>query len=373
MNPPRYIMVGGFLGAGKTTALNRFARYLQRAGRSVGLITNDQAPGLVDTAIGRAAEFPTEEIAGGCFCCRFGSLVDAARALRGSPQRPDMLLAEPVGSCTDLVATVALPLQQIYGDDYSVAPFSVLVDPVRAARVLGLRDDGKRFSPNVVYIYRKQLEEAEFIVVNKSDLLDAGGRARLCDALAAEFPEAAVFVASARTGEGLEGWFEAVLEGELSARRFLDIDYARYADGEALLGWLNAAVTVRAPAGGEFDGNALLRDLAAALHQTVADAGLEVAHLKMTLNPQGDPLAIAAVNLVRSDGRPELSHSLDEPLESGDLLVNIRAEADPADLESCARAALDEVVAGRYGLACAVENLDRFRPAPPVPTHRVTA
>ncbi len=46
----KLILVGGFLGAGKTTLLWEAARRLGAAGQAVGLITNDQAPDLVDTA-----------------------------------------------------------------------------------------------------------------------------------------------------------------------------------------------------------------------------------------------------------------------------------------------------------------------------------
>src|SRR5262245_60456804 len=46
-----YIMVGGFLGAGKTTAMLRLAEHLTQRGQRVGLITNDQSQGLVDTSI----------------------------------------------------------------------------------------------------------------------------------------------------------------------------------------------------------------------------------------------------------------------------------------------------------------------------------
>src|ERR1700742_3685839 len=135
--PPRYIMVGGFLGAGKTTALGQLARHLSAQGVRVGLITTDQAGGLVDTKLLRGQGFATEEIAGGCFCCRFNTLVDAAAKLNQAA-RPDVFIAEPVGSCTDLVATVSYPLRRMYGDNFSVAPLSVLVDPVRARRVFGL-------------------------------------------------------------------------------------------------------------------------------------------------------------------------------------------------------------------------------------------
>ena len=156
----RYIMIGGFLGAGKTTAVGRLARRLSGQGLRVGLITNDQGRNLVDTAMLRSQGFATEEIPGGCFCCRFNSLVEAAQRLTASA-RPDVFIAEPVGSCTDLAATVTYPLRRLYGDSFTVAPVSVLVDPVRARRVFGL-ETGGNFSEKVLYIYLKQIEEAEY-------------------------------------------------------------------------------------------------------------------------------------------------------------------------------------------------------------------
>ena len=84
----RYIMIGGFLGAGKTTSVVRLAQHLTEQGLKVGLITNDQGSELVDTAMLRSSGFATEEIPGGCFCCRFNSLVDAAHKL-SEATRPD--------------------------------------------------------------------------------------------------------------------------------------------------------------------------------------------------------------------------------------------------------------------------------------------
>src|SRR5688572_32796919 len=66
----RYIMVGGFLGAGKTTAVSKLAAHLSGQGLRVGLITNDQGNQLVDTAMLASRGFSVEEISGGCFCCR---------------------------------------------------------------------------------------------------------------------------------------------------------------------------------------------------------------------------------------------------------------------------------------------------------------
>src|SRR6266478_3917390 len=51
MSKALYIMIGGFLGAGKTTAVLQFARRFRAEGKRAGLITNDQSFGLVDTAM----------------------------------------------------------------------------------------------------------------------------------------------------------------------------------------------------------------------------------------------------------------------------------------------------------------------------------
>jgi len=71
MSKALYIMIGGFLGAGKTTAVLQFARRFRAEGKRAGLITNDQSFGLVDTAMLSSHGFEVEEIGGGCFCCRF--------------------------------------------------------------------------------------------------------------------------------------------------------------------------------------------------------------------------------------------------------------------------------------------------------------
>ncbi len=363
----RYVMVGGFLGAGKTTSILRFAHWLTARGLRVGLVTNDQGGGLVDTALAGAHGMPVEEIVGGCFCCRFTSLVEAAETLVRDTA-PDVLIAEPVGSCTDLVATVSLPLERLYGDRFTVAPMSVVVDPLRAERVLGLA--AARLSEHVSYIYRKQLEEAEIVVVNKCDLVDRSRLDRLRAALAEVAPRATVFECSAREGNGLEGWFEALLAGRSQATPIAAIDYDRYALGESLLGWLNAEVRIGNGAGPEFDGNQLLLTILGAVRAALERSGHEIAHLKGTLAVDGDPYELAAANLVRTADPPALSHRLSDPLDIGRLLLNLRAEADPDLLERSVREAL---AAACGDLPHETLHVEHFRPGRPVPTHRLPA
>lgn len=364
MTKARYIMVGGFLGAGKTTALLKLAERYHAEGLRVGLITNDQSVGLVDTTLLASHDFPVEEITGGCFCCKFNSLTDAAAKL-SEVERPNVFLAEPVGSCTDLTATVAYPLRRMYGDQFSIAPFSVLVDPVRAERILGLAP-GKSFSPKVVYIYRKQLEEADVIVVNKVDTLDPDRLAKLTAKLAAEFPQAKVLTLSARHGTNLDAWTEAIA-GEQVARPAMAVDYDVYADGEALLGWMNLTAAVTGE--GVFDGNEFVAKLMTDLHAKLSGQGIEVAHLKVTFAPFEHANDLAVMNLTRTGGTPEASHELQEPLEAGELILNLRAEGDPEYLKAAAVETLTDT-ARAAGVNADVEHAEAFRPGRPVPTHR---
>jgi G3E family GTPase len=367
MAKARYVMIGGFLGAGKTTAILRLARHLSGQGLKVGLITNDQSLGLVDTAMLGANGFDVEEITGGCFCCRFNSLVQAADKL-SEKTRPDVFVAEPVGSCTDLKASVSYPLRRIYGEDFSIAPLSVMMDPVRAMRVLGL-EKGGGFSEKVRYVYSKQLEEAEALVINKIDLINGERLQALRGGLAERFPKTRIFEISARGGDGLREWFDWLATAELGTLDAPELDYEIYADGEAMLGWLNCTVRWNSPR--TFDGNKALRELAARIHDWLASQEIEIAHLKMTLTPDEDMGDIGVINLVRSDGKAESSHQLREPLESGELIINLRAEADPEALKVAVLQSLG--ASGEEDVVARVEHIEHFRPGKPQPTHRMAS
>jgi G3E family GTPase len=361
-------MIGGFLGAGKTTAVVRLARRLADAGLRVGLITNDQGRNLVDTAMLRSQGFATEEIPGGCFCCRFNSLVDAATRL-AEQGRPDVFIAEPVGSCTDLAATVTYPLRRLYGENFTVAPISVLVDPIRAQRVFGL-EKGGNFSEKVLYIYRKQIEEADLVIISKCDLMDEARLESLRQAIAARFPGKEILAVSAREGINLDSWFNRLTNTEQVARSAMEMDYRAYAEGEALLGWLNC--TAQVSANRTFDANLFLKVLAGEIQQRLRALKAEVAHLKMTLSPDGSLTGgIAAVNLVRNDLVPELSFHLEEPVASGQLIINLRAEAAPEALGAAVREGLTAAARKFPSLAATLDHMEHFRPGKPTPTHRI--
>ena len=148
----------------------------------------------------------------------------------------------------------------------------------------------------------------------------------------------------------------------------MEVDYQLYGEGEALLGWLNATYRFEAPE--EIDGNQWLSELAQALKRRLVTAGAEVAHLKMTLAPDGGFNDLALVSLVNLDFVPEMSERLFDPVSSGQLVVNLRAEAAPEVLRQC----LDDEMAERRsgaGPTLQQEHIESFRPGQPEPVYRV--
>jgi G3E family GTPase len=182
--PVKLIFAGGFLGSGKTTALAALAKRLIERGMRVGLITNDQTENLVDTVIAKQMlselGVPIEEVVKGCFCCRFDELMDHMEKILA--HNPDVLMGEPVGSCTDFVAAVANPIKIGYREAFRFAPFSIMVDPDRVRELL-LEETETNFPEEVAYLFGKQMEEADIIALNKIDLLSGQETERLQKAM----------------------------------------------------------------------------------------------------------------------------------------------------------------------------------------------
>ena len=150
---------------------------------------------------------------------------------------------------------------------------------------------------------------------------------------------------------------------------WMEVDYAAYADGEALLGWLNATLSLSAPTA--FEANDALERLAREIQARLA--GAEIAHLKMTFSPEGGLNDLAVVNLVRSDFVPELALRLEQPVSAGQLILNLRGEAAPETLKAAVEAAAQELGRQVPGLVARIDHLEHFRPEKPQPTHRVLA
>ncbi|MGI8964650.1 MAG: GTP-binding protein, partial [Limisphaerales bacterium] len=169
------------------------------------------------------------------------------------------------------------------------------------------------------------------------------------------------------TGTGLDRWHEQLAKGDQARGRTMQVDYDTYAEGEALLAWLNATVRISCEKG--LDGNQLLQELATAMQRQVQRDKGEIAHLKMTLATLDGLNEMAMINLVRNEVVPELSLGLHDPVTKGELIVNARAETSPEALKKAFDRALS--ACARPDQELQLKHFESFRPGRPVPTHRV--
>jgi hypothetical protein len=306
---PLVAVVGGSLGAGKTTLILKAARILQARGVSVAAVLNDQGDDLVDTALARRNGVPADQVAGGCVCCRFPDLLDALERL--SAAGPEVIFAEAVGSCTDIVATTLRPLLRDYGALYRVAPLTVLVHETP--------DD-----PDLRFLFDHQLAEADLTIDR---------------------------------GVDVEAWLDS-LDGTPAAKS-ITVDYARYAEAEAALGWLNARAIVRPNP--PVSPPMILGPLLDEVDRELTAARIRIAHLKAIA--QCDSGYVKAA-LTANGREPAVEGSLDaSPSAEHEIVVNLRALGDPERLRAIVEQAFSNVGAE-------LVRVQAFRPSPPVPYHR---
>jgi G3E family GTPase len=181
-------VLSGFLGAGKTTLLNHILT--NRDNLKVAVIVNDMSEVNIDAALvksGDANLSRTEEqlveMSNGCICCtlREDLLVEVRRLARDG--RFDYLLIESTGISEPMPVAETFTFEDEQGDSLSlVAELDTMVTIVDAGnfmkdfgswddltdRRLGLNDDDKR---NIVDLLVDQVEFANVLIVNKTDLV----------------------------------------------------------------------------------------------------------------------------------------------------------------------------------------------------------
>lgn len=342
---PWIVLVGGFLGAGKTTLLFASVRELKRRGLRSAVILNDQGDALVDTQYATLNGIPNGEVMGGCFCCRYSDLISVVEQLREFS--PDVIFAEPVGSCTDISATILQPLRDVT-DSYRIAPYTVLLDPKRVEALTGEAAD-----PNLSFLFQTQMAEADIVCFTKADLYD-------------ECPDIGlnnVRRMSAKTNQGVAAWLDEVLSGELSfGSKILDIDYEQYAQAEASLVWVNlkASILPEPPVPPAMVLGPLFDELDARL----SSYGISIVHLKAIVQSESGYLK---ASICHNGQQPEVEGALDaSPARHHELLLNLRATGGAVQVQDI----IEEVFA-HPGMKIADLQLRCFHPSAPQPERRV--
>jgi Ni2+-binding GTPase involved in maturation of urease and hydrogenase len=342
---PSIVAVGGFLGSGKTSLILAAARRLQKRGLRCAVVLNDQGKELVDTRHVEQLSLHAAEVTGGCFCCRLSALESVIEEMQA--WSPDVIFAEPVGSCTDISATVLAPLREDFAR-YRVAPFTVLVDPARAAALL--RGDA---DADLAFLFQKQLQEADLVCITKTDLYSG----------ATTIPGVDPRQLSAKSGQGIQEWLDEVLFGHIEpGMTIFDIDYARYARAEAALTWLNLSFNFEplVPVSPAF----LIGPFLDGLDKAMTSAGVSLVHMKVF---DGSPTGWLKAAMCNNGEEPIVEGDLDaSPASRHELLLNLRAKGSPIEVQRIVEALVEQLRGRIFDI-----RLDCFSPAAPQPQRRV--
>jgi Ni2+-binding GTPase involved in maturation of urease and hydrogenase len=351
-------LVGGFLGSGKTTAIYNACHELMNKGTLTGVITNDQGNQLVDTEIFRGGKVTTFEVSDGCFCCNYKKLAHHIDILQQTRQS-EVIFAESVGSCTDLIATVVKPLLQFH------AEIEVILSVFADARVLhALIQGAELFAQSVNYIYKKQLEEADVLVINKIDLLNAWEIEEIKTLIKKEYPDKEVIYQDSLKRDNIRKWLNYLSTFQPAKRKSLELDYDIYGMGEAELAWLDAGINICTT---KQDAVCYGITLAKKVYSKINDLQLPIGHLKFLFDDGMQQKKISFTSINQSILKYELI-ALDR--KKIKVLINARVQASPGQLEKIVSDSVRELEL--YVDGKVIENkIAAFRPSFPKPTYRI--
>ena len=328
-------LVGGFLGSGKTTAIVTLSKRLISQGVKVGVVTNDQGKYLVDTSFVKSNAIPSVEVTNGCFCCNYEDLEEKLEQLKDSA-KPDVIFAESVGSCGDLVATVIKPLLELEGSKTKPTSLSVFVD----SQLLQLYLTGEElpFSENVLYIFKKQIEEGQILVLNKIDLLSQPEIDQLITLANLSFPSKTIRVQNSQNPDDVWDWYQLISKStNISDLKPIQMDYEKYGLGEAELAWFDQEIQLS-----NKNGNIVpaIIDLIQTIRANLSAEKSTIGHLKFIIRTPVIEKKVSITTIEQSGWEGELMHLHSE---NATVLINARAQISPMRLEILIHQATDHI------------------------------
>jgi G3E family GTPase len=357
----KLVILGGFLGSGKTTLMVALGKRLIEKGKTVALITNDQGEFLVDTKFAESEGFATSEVLDGCFCCRFPDFMESI-ATSIAKAKPDYILAEPVGSCTDLLATVVAPLQEYHKDMVSLAPLCVLVDGTRIVGEYAEMNLTDPKDPKEVLVSH-QIKEAHALLLSKMDSVDKEKLAERMERVKQLNPNAEIIECSANSLEGLERIEKLILDAEAGVKSPIPIDYDIYAKAEAEYGWYNGRWKVCSGKG--FDAMEMANKLIKSFSEKSFQG--EVAHAKLFVVSETCSFKLSFVmGKIQSDGMCNIMSKATDTI----VTFNVRARTSPEAISSHIKETLRRI-SKELGVEVEDYKYTAIVPSPPKPHHRI--
>jgi Ni2+-binding GTPase involved in maturation of urease and hydrogenase len=355
----KLVLTGGFLGSGKTTAIVGAARLLLSENKKVTVITNDQGEQQVDSAFVKSFGIPALEVSNGCFCCNYQQLDTHLQALSESDQ-PDIIFAESVGSCTDLIATVVKPLAKF--KPHLDVVITIFADAVLLNRMI----EGKALFQNdsVRYIYRKQLEEADVLILNKSDLISRSELDRVYETVQSEYSSKVALHQNSLDTNDIAAWLKCIQKFSSEGRcASMVVDYERYGDGESRLAWLDKSFEIDAPM---YNAVVATRWIIRHVVNRIQSHHLPIGHLKFFIEGLSGNEKISVTSTSSSS---DVKLTLPE-VQSVKVLINARIETQPVLLQKI----VDETIADatqRFGCGIRLGKWSAFKPGFPKPVYRI--
>ncbi|MES1217632.1 MAG: GTP-binding protein [Bacteroidota bacterium] len=352
-------LTGGFLGSGKTTAIVNACKQLIKEDRRVAVITNDQGDQQVDSGYLQGLLIPNAEVANGCFCCNYDALEEHILRLRDSAL-PEIVFAESVGSCTDLVATIAKPFALFHPEFRTV--ISVFADASLLYSII--MGTSLFIEESVQYIYKKQLEEADVLIINKIDLLNEDETAAIKKLIEESYPGKTTLLQDSFNEKDINHWLKTLADFPVPpARASLALDYDVYGEGEAALAWLDQKVSIHTVMPLAVD-EAI--NFAGFIYRKIKKAGYTIGHLKFLLSDDNWVEKISDTTSGQSDKPIYTGHSC----KHLSLLINARVQTTPQILKQIISDAILETMAGS---TCRIvtEKENAFQPGYPKPLHRI--
>ena len=182
---PKITAVYGFLGSGKTTVMLALAEEAVAQGRRAAIVVNEAGQVPVDGRLLRVGGLPVKEIFSGCICCSVvGDFIETLRALFQEPGLRQIFI-EPSGMA-DAPSLFASLNKHVHSELTRL----LVLD---AARLHILFQAAKN-------LISGQLSQADLILLNKIDAVDAAQRIEVDRILAAQKPTADIFPVVAREG-----------------------------------------------------------------------------------------------------------------------------------------------------------------------------
>lgn len=316
-------LVGGFTGSGKTTAIANACKILSEENIITSVFGDkEEEYFLADCPKNAFGDFgdsgaPYARVTGGCFCCNYTQLNSEIELLKKKSDQ-SALFADYGGTCTNLISTLLKPLRDYKGAEIEAANFSTFID----AKLLFLHLRGMRvpLSLESKYSWDKHLEEAEILIINKTDLLSADDLADLKRLAKDTLSSKQILFQNSLNSDSIRKWIELISTPQAPANN----DVAEGHD----LAWLDEEIQIITQ-----DDSAVkvAYDFMHKLSNDLVQRELSVEHLKFLLYGDDQPLKLNHTQFVNGhNGYPaEFQRS-----NTADLLVNARVQTSPTELRN---------------------------------------